>query len=131
MKPIMEPVRKAEKKYCFWAMNLAVIAGFILIIAGQKSYGKGLILGTFFSVINFVLIGETISLRIGNNKRKTFILSFCSILFRYFLLSIPIFSAIKFSQFNLFSVIFGIFFVPLFILADHLFIFISSRRKHA
>jgi len=39
------------------------------------------------------------------------------------------FMAIKFEQFNLFTVIIGIFMVQLVILADHCFILISSTRK--
>ena len=51
-------------------MIAAIIIGLVFIIAGQKPLGKGLILGTIFSVINFILIGETLPLRIGKTKGK-------------------------------------------------------------
>ena len=68
-------------------------------------------------------------MRIGKTKNKTFFLSFGSILFRYFLLAVPLIIAIKLDQYNFFSVIFGIFMVQLVILADHFFGLILSARK--
>ena len=124
----MESVRLIQKKYCYRAMAFAIFTGFFLIIAGQRSIGKGLILGTLFSVVNFVLIGETLPLKIGKTRVKTFFVSFGSIFFRYFLLAAPLILAIKFEQFNLFSVMIGIFMVQIVILADHVFGLISSTR---
>ena len=83
----MESVSQTQKKYGSRAMVVAIVVSFILILAGLKSVGKGLILGTIFSVINFVLIGQTLPLRLSQTKRKTFILSLGSIFFRYALLA--------------------------------------------
>jgi hypothetical protein len=88
-----------------------------------------LILGALFSVINFVLIGETLPLRMGKSKGKTFFVALGSIFIRYALMAIPLIMSIKFEQFNLVTVIIGIFMVQLVILADHCFILISSTRK--
>ena len=35
-------------------MVIAVIAGIIFVLMGQKSIAKGLVLGSVFSVINFI-----------------------------------------------------------------------------
>ena len=92
--------------------------------------GKGLILGALFSVINFVLIGETLPMRVGKAKGKTFFIALGSIFFRYILLAIPLIIAIKFEQINLFAVIIGIFLVQLVILADYLYrLILSTSRK--
>ncbi len=105
----------------------AIIAALLFILAGQKPLGKGLVLGTLFSVVNFVLIGETLPLRIGKSQGKTFFLAMGSIFFRYALIAVPLIVAIKYDQFNLFATIFGIFSVQMVILADHLLTYIRER----
>ena len=92
--------------------------------------GKGLILGTVFSIVNFILIGEIIPYKIGKSKKKTFGLSLGSIFVRYLLMAIPIIMAVKLEQFHLFSVIAGIFMVQVMILGDHaLTIILPNRGK--
>ncbi len=86
-------------------------------------------MGTVFSIVNFILIGETLPLRIGKSKGKTFFISLGSIYFRYIILAIPLIMAIKLEQFNLFAVIFGIFLIQIVIMADHFYNCISSARK--
>jgi hypothetical protein len=81
--------------------------------------GKGLILGTLFSVVNFVLMGELIPLQLGHTKSKTYLISFGSIVIRYGLFALPLLVAIKFEQFNLWTVICGIFMIQIVILVDH------------
>ena len=88
-----------------------------------------MILGTVFSIVNFILMGETLPYRIGKSKGKTFFIALGSIYFRYIILAIPLIMAIKFDQFDLFAVIIGIFLVQLFIIVDHLFSYISSTRR--
>jgi len=125
----MEPVKQAQKKYGSRAMVIAIVAGFIFILAGYKPIGKGLVLGTIFSVINFVLIGQTLPLRLSQSKRKTFALSLGSIVFRFALLAIPLILAIEYKQFNLPATIGGLFMIQLVILADYLVNIISSRER--
>jgi asparagine N-glycosylation enzyme membrane subunit Stt3 len=124
----MEPIRQIQKKYASRAMMTAIIIGLSFILAGHKPIGKGLILGTIFSVINFILIGETLPMRIGKSRAKTFFLSLSSIFFRYALMAVPLIVAINFKQFNLFAAIFGIFMIQIVILADHLLKIIWSNR---
>ena len=125
----MDTLRLTQKRYCSAAITAAIFAGLLFLLAGQEPVGKGLILGTVFSIVNFILMGETLPYRIGKSKRKTFLLALGSIYFRYIILAIPLIMAIKFEQFNLFAVIIGLFLVQLFIIADHLFRYISSTRK--
>lgn len=116
----MKEVRDTQKKYSFAAITVSIIISLVFIFIDQKPMGKGLILGTLFSIINFVLIGETLPMRIGHSKRKTFFLSLGSIYVRYIFLAVPLVLAIKSDRFNLPAVVFGIFAVQLTILADHL-----------
>ena len=128
----MESIRQTQKKYCSRAITAAIFAGLVFILAGQEPIGKGLILGTIFSIINFIVMGEMLPLKIGKSKNKTFFLSLASIFSRYVLLAIPLLIAFKFDQYNLISVVIGIFMVQLFILAEQVFInFSSNHRKQA
>jgi hypothetical protein len=125
----MEPVKQTQKKYGSRAVWIAIIIGLCFFLAGQKPVGKGLILGAIFSVANFILIGQTLPLRIGRSKRKTFFISLGSIFFRYALMALPILVAVKFEQFNLVAAIVGLFMIQFVILADHLVKLILSIRN--
>lgn len=125
----MESIRQTQKKYCSRALTLSIIICVFCIAGNQIAVGKGLILGTVFSILNFILMGEALPHRLGKSKKKTFIISIGSIYFRYLILAIPIVIAIKFDQFNLFSAIAGIFAVQIVILGDHLLTFIATMRR--
>ena len=125
----MESIRETQKKYCTGAITIAIFIGLFFILAGQKPIGKGLILGTIFSIINFIIMGEILPLRIGKSKNKAFLFSIGSIFFRYILLAVPMIIAVKFEQYNFISVIVGIFMIQLFILADHLVSHLTASRK--
>jgi len=117
----MEVLRQTQKRYCSRAITAAIFAGLFFILIEQEPIGKGLILGTVFSIVNFILLGETLPLKLAKSKRKAVFLSLGSIFFRYVILAVPLFMAIKLEQYNLFAVVAGIFLVQLFILADHVF----------
>jgi len=123
----MDSVRELQKKYCSRAMATAIVVALILIVADLKPAGKGLVLGTIFSILNFIIMGETLGLRIGKTPGKVYLLSFGSIIFRYVLLAVPLIAAIKYEQFNIFAAICGIFMIQLMILTDPLWRFISSH----
>lgn len=123
-------VKATQKKYCSRAMVAAIILGLPFIIGGYAPIGKGLIFGTLFSIINFILIGETLPLKIGaGSGKRVFARSLGLVGVRYCLLAIPIISAIKLAQFELVTTIIGIFMVPLVILTDHSMKRIASARR--
>jgi hypothetical protein len=124
----METLRQTQKKYCTRAIMVAIFTGLLFILMDFKPIGKGLILGTIFSIINFILMGETLPLKIGKSKGKTFLFSLSSILFRYFILAVPLILAIKFEHYNFVAVVIGIFFVQLFIMADHVLTLLWPAR---
>ena len=116
----MEASKQLQKKTIQQALWLSVVVGLVFILAGHKPVGKGLILGAFFSVLNFIVMAKSIVLTFGRSKRQLFSISLISILARYILLAIPLIAAVKFEQFNLVATIVGIFMIQLVILADHL-----------
>lgn len=116
----MNSVRETEKKYCSRALTAAIIIGFAFILAAQKPIAKGLIIGTFSSILNFILIGETLPSRVLQySKNKSFFFSLGSIFLRFALMAVPMVIAIKSEDFNLFAVIAGVFMVQAMILVDH------------
>jgi hypothetical protein len=116
----MEAVRETQKKFGSRAMLTAIALGFVLILMGFKPMGKGLVLGTCFSILNFVLIGEMLPLRLGRSQRRTFLFSMSSIFVRYTILAIPLIVAFYYEQFHLGGVIAGLFMIQFVILTDTL-----------
>jgi hypothetical protein len=129
----MEQIRQTQKKYCSLAITLAIFAGVSFFLFGLKPVGKGLILGTIFSILNFILMGESLPMKIGQSKGKTMGLSFVSIFLRYGLMAIPIIAAIKLEQFNIAATVCGLFMVQLVILTDEIIrlIYNSTQKKTA
>ncbi len=125
----MESVSQTQKKYGSHAMIVAIVIAFILILVDMKPVAKGLVMGTIFSVINFVLIGQTLPLRLSTSQRGAFFHSLISIILRYAILAIPVVVAIKFEQFELPAAILGMFMVQLIILAEGLFALFTSREN--
>lgn len=125
----MEAVKQTQKKYAVKTLTLAIVIALFFVLMGQKPVAKGLIMGAFFSVLNFILMGKTITLKLGKSKRKTFSISMGSLILRYLLLAIPLIAALKFEQFNLVAAILGIFMIQFVILAEHLLTLIPSLGK--
>ena len=124
----MEAVKQAQKKITQQALWLSIIVGLVFIVLGYKPVGKGIILGTLFSVLNFIFMAKSIGYKFGRSKRQIFSISIGSIIFRYMLLAIPLITAVKFEQFNLAAVIVGVFMIQIVILAGHLLTQIPSVR---
>jgi hypothetical protein len=125
----MGTVKQVQKKYTSLALTLSIAAGLFFILMGHKPVGKGLMLGTIFSVLNFMVMGKSIALNFGRSKAKTFSLSMGSIIFRYLLLAIPLIVAVKYEQFNLVATILGVFMIQLVILAEHVLTLVPTLRK--
>jgi hypothetical protein len=125
----METVKQVQKKYISLALTFSIGAALLLVLMGYKPVGKGLILGTIFGVLNFILMGKSIVMKLGRSKAKTFSISMGSIIFRYLLLAVPLIIAVKYAQFNLVAAILGIFMIQLIILAEHVLTLIPAMGK--
>lgn len=129
IKKRMEAVRETEKHYCSIALGIAVIAGIICIILAFKPIGKGLILGSLFSTANFILMGETLPMRIGRTRKKAAGISFLLIFLRYVLLAIPLILSIHLAQYHMAATIIGLFSVQLVIMTEHISRHIRMRTR--
>ncbi len=124
----MEPIRSTQKRYCSTALTLAIVAGGVLILADLKPMGKGMILGTLFSIINFILMAQSISMRMNRSQAKTFFFSIGSIFFRYGLMALPLVASIKLAGIDLLGVVIGLFSIPFVIVSDHILTILLPTR---
>jgi hypothetical protein len=112
-------------------MLAAVGIGAVLILSGQAPVGKGLIAGTLFSVLNFVLMAESLPQRIGKTRRRASVSAFGWLMLRYALMAVPLVLAFKFDLFHPAAAAAGLFAVQLAILFDHLRSAIRPSRGEA
>lgn len=115
-------ISRVQKKICSWAISFALIAAVIFVFFDEKAIAKGLILGTFFSIINFILIGKSIPMVIGQSRPRAGMIGMASILMRYVLLAVPMIVGIKSASFSFVAVIIGIFSVQIVTLVDYILI---------
>ncbi len=128
----MPPQREAQKKYGSRAMAAAVLIGGGMIFLGFPALGKGLIVGALFSVLNFVLIAESLPYKLGKSRPTASAVSMGWILLRYGLMAVPLVMAFKFNLFDPVTAAVGLFFVQLAILFDHFVLaFTSCTAKKA
>jgi hypothetical protein len=113
-------VQEIQKRICSWALSGALIVAALFLILGEKAVAKGLVLGTCFSIVNFVLLGKSIPMMLGQTRARANVIGFGSMLARYGVLAIPIVMAVQWASFDLIAVIVGVFAVQMIILLDHL-----------
>jgi hypothetical protein len=99
-------------------MTTALVVAGICIAAGARPIGKGLLLGTLFSILNFVLMGATLPMRLQATRRRAFWGALGGLLPRYLLLAVPVILALKLDQLNLWATVGGLFMVQAVILLE-------------
>ncbi len=125
-----DEMKKAQKRFCSWAMTSAIIVAFVFLILDEKAIAKGLIMGTLFSIINFILLGRSIPMVLGQSVAKTRAIGLTSILGRYAVLAIPLVVSVKSDKFNFIAVVVGIFSVQIVTIVDYTIIkrFFSNKN---
>lgn len=109
-----------QKRYGATAMMAAIFVGILFILLGHKALAKGLILGSIFSVLNFVLMGEILPLIVGPSRKRSSFISFGSIAVRHGLLAVPLVLALKVAWLDVAATVCGLFMVQIVIMGDHL-----------
>lgn len=116
----MESIKDTQKRYASRAMIVAICVALVAILLGYRPFGKGLVLGTLFSILNFILMGAMLPAKLHSSKNRAVLKSFSGIFFRHGLLAVPLIAAIKLAQFDLTATIIGLFMVPAGIIFDHI-----------
>ncbi|MCP4747774.1 MAG: ATP synthase subunit I [Desulfobacteraceae bacterium] len=127
---MIDATRKIQKKYGSQAIFIAIVAAIAAILAGARPIGKGLLLGTIFSVVNFVVMAESLPLRMRQNGKKSVFFSFGGICMRYVLISIPLVLALKSEKFNFYATVAGIFMIQAVILINRLMELMHVKRSN-
>lgn len=116
---IMKSIKDTQKRYASRAMIVAICVALAAILLGYRPFGKGLVLGTLFSILNFILMGAMLPAKLNSSKNRAILKSLDGIFFRYGLLAVPLIAAIKLAQFDLTATVIGLFMVPAGIIFDH------------
>ncbi len=114
-----DAITKVQKKICSWAMTSAIVLALVFIVLDEKAIAKGLVLGTLFSIINFVLLGRSIPMTLGQSVARARTIGLTSILCRYAVLAIPLILGVKLDALNFVAVVVGIFSVQIITLVDY------------
>jgi hypothetical protein len=109
-----------QKRYVRLALVLAVLLGGLLIMIGQRPLGKGLILGSLFGIVNFILMALALPMRLRFVRGKALLFSLTSIYVRFALMALPLIWALKHDAVALTTTAAGLFMIQLAILGDHL-----------
>jgi hypothetical protein len=109
-----------QKRIGARALTIAVLLAVITILSGHKELGKGLVLGTLFSILNFILMAEFLPRRLSAERRRASLFAFGSIFLRYSLLACPLILAAKSAAFSFATTAIGLFMVPLVALIDNM-----------
>jgi hypothetical protein len=117
---VKKSLRQVQQRYCVTALSIATIAAVVFILAGYHAIGKGLLLGTFFSMANFTLMAILLPLQFNPQQNKSTVLSLGSILIRFGLMAVPLIVALKSPRVELSAAVVGLFGVQIVILGDHL-----------
>ena len=96
-------------------MSAAIVLALLFMTFGAKPLGKGLVLGTLFSILNFILMAHMLPLRMQATRRRSIAGALGSIWVRLALLAVPLFIGVKYEAVNFFAVAAGLFMVQIII----------------
>lgn len=128
-KKSQNPLHAIQKRYPSTALITALIVGAPLMIAGYTSLGKGLILGTLFSMINFLLMALALPYRLKQGRGKSVLIALTSIYCRFALMAIPLIYAAKHREIAFSTVAVGLFMIPLMIVGEQIWLRWRNPKK--
>jgi len=115
-------VSEVKKRICIKVLLWTLVVAIFFILFNERSIVKGLALGSLFSIINFLLLGESIPLALGKTRIKAGVIGLASIIIRFSVLAFPLFVGLKSPSFNFPAVVAGIFSVQIVTLVEYIII---------
>ena len=113
-----QDLHQFQRRLARKAFGASVLVAVVLFALGYTPIAKGLVLGSLFSVLNFVVMAHVLPFQLGLRRRKATGFAILSIMLRLGLLALPLFIAIKSASFQWAAVAVGLFVVPLTIFID-------------
>ncbi|MBW1989381.1 MAG: ATP synthase subunit I [Deltaproteobacteria bacterium] len=121
------PVQAVLRRYGTGAALAALAAAAVCVLLGRPDAARGVVLGALASVANFLLMARGLPARVAaGSKRRSVARFFSSLLFRYLVLAVPLYLALRLEAFAFFPAVGGLFCVQAVILADHV---VGTRLK--
>jgi len=115
-------VSEVRKRICIKVLILTLVVAIFFIILNERSIVKGLALGSLFSIVNFLLLGESIPLVLGHTRFKAGVIGLASMGIRFSVLVFPLLVGLKSPSFNFAAVVAGIFSVQIVTLFEFIII---------
>jgi hypothetical protein len=128
--PKAASLRQIQKKYGARALTTAIVIAVGTLLIGHKDLGKGLVLGTLFSILNFILMAELLPLRLVAKRRRAGFYAFGTLILRYAILAIPLIVAVRSGAFSFAATAVGLFMVPLMASIDALTTHVSPNHPN-
>lgn len=125
----METIRQTQIKYCSRAIVISAATGLIFLLTELRDICRGLMLGTFFSIINFTLIGSTLSFKYKTLNIRLLPHALEFIETRHAILAIPLIISVMYDQYSIGAVILGLFSIELVLITDHISNYYFSTRN--
>jgi hypothetical protein len=122
----MEAIKHFQRRYCGGALTAAILIGLGVYMAGWPTVTRGILLGSLFSCLNFVLLGQSLTRKLLDNHRRGALLTFAAQLGRYLLWAVPVVIAVKWAAVDLPSTVAGLFMVPAGIVLDSVIRFVRN-----
>jgi hypothetical protein len=122
-------VLELQKRSCSWALGSALVIAAVLLVLGERALAKGLVLGTCFSILNFLLLGRSIPMVLGHGRGKASMIGLASVFARFGLLSVPLIIAVQSASFHFVAVVVGLFAVQIVTLIDYIIVRPLSAEK--
>lgn len=123
-------VKQVRNRICYWTMLSGICLALFFVLIRERAIAKGLLLGTCFSCINFLILGRSIVMTIGHARPRAGLIALSSMLTRYIILAVPLIVAIKSASFNLVASIIGIFSIQIVTLIYYVVIRPILDRRH-
>ena len=115
-------VSEVKKRICIKVLILTLVVAVFFFILNERTIVKGLALGSLFSIINFLLLGESIPLALGHTRVKAGVIGLTSMVIRFLVLTFPLLVGLKSPSFNFAAVVAGIFSVQIVTLVEYIII---------
>jgi hypothetical protein len=125
----VETLKQLQKHYCSAAILIAIAGALLLILIGYKPMGRGLVLGTLFSIINFLLMAYSIQVRLGKHQNRATLSALVSLWLRFGVMAVPLIVALSFDSYHIATTVMGLFMVQFVILLEGLKNFFLNKSN--
>ncbi|MBU2490866.1 MAG: ATP synthase subunit I [Proteobacteria bacterium] len=128
----MEQIQVICRRYGRAAAFSALFAAAVCLLFGAAPLARGIVLGALFSIINFILMGRGLPVRVTGDRRRVVLKALSSLFFRYVFMAIPLYLGLTRESINVFAVAGGLFSIQMVILADHAVVgplFAARKRR--